>query len=387
MAYYKKTFQTNNSKFKKKYIKYSRKKTKSNKEIIINDKKINVKNNDLLIFFRQLSIIINSGVTLAEGLELISENTRNKKFSYIQKRIANRISTGDEFSICLRSYPKIFSTTVSGLVEAGEAGGILNQMLDRIANLIENQSQTKGKIIGALIYPIIILVLSLTISLALLIFLVPRFEDLFSSIGADLPLLTRVMLFLSRQFTSVYFLVYFPIIIYGLYYLIKRFYKSDNGRLLFDTTIFKIPILGDLMIRSEMASFCETLSVLLESGIPLVDSLEKAITTTANYLIRKTIKVSTLDVTKGIELSRSLSQSKTFPKLVTSMIKIGEETGELSYMLNNLSRFYQREVSESITSLTKVLEPLVIVFMALIIGTIVISIYLPMFKIITVIGQ
>jgi len=337
---------------------------------------------DLLVFFRQLAVILQSGVPLAQGLDLLADNMTNKNLSNCVERIAARLSAGEELSLCLKQYPKVFAPITVGLIEAGEAGGILDQVLDRIALLMEEQAKIRGQIIGALIYPALVLALAVTVSLALLIFIVPRFKDMFDNIGADLPTLTAVMLSLSNFVTSAWFAVGAPFIIGTGLYLFRGYYSTKNGKLTVDKAIFKIPLFGDLIMRSEMASMCDTLSTLVNSGIPIVEGLERCITASNNQLIRNTIQSGILLVGQGQELSFSLGQRRVMPKLVISMVKIGEETGQLSFMLEKLSIFYKREVDATVSALTKAMEPAVIFVVAGIVGTIVVALYLPMFSLI-----
>ncbi len=347
---------------------------------------VKVPQKDLLVFFRQLSVILESGVALAQGLELLSENMNNKVFAKCLQKISAELSAGEELSSCLRNYPKIFAPITVGLIEAGEAGGILSKVLDRIATLMEQQAKIKSQITGALIYPILVLVLAISVSLGLLIFIVPKFKDMFNNMGAELPGLTNFMLNLSKFVTSSKFGVGAPIAIVICFLLFKTYYASTSGRLTVDKLILKIPLFGDLILRSEMASFCDTLSTLIASGVPIVESMGRCITASSNQLIKNTIKRAILLVESGQELNTSLSVSKSFHKLVVSMIKIGEETGQLSFMLDNLSAFYKREVEATVSALTKAMEPAIIFVVAGIVGTIVISLYLPMFSIITKMG-
>ena len=280
----------------------------------------------------------------------------------------------------------MFEPIAVGLIEAGEAGGILEQVLDRIALLLEERAKIKGQIIGALIYPVLVLVLAVSVSLGLLIFIVPKFKIMFDGMGAELPALTSFMLTLSNFVTSLTFIIGAPITCLIGIYLFRSYYKSDKGRLLVDTNILKIPLFGDLLLRSEMASMCDTLSTLVNSGIPIVDSINRCISASSNELIRQTLRKSIFLVTQGQELNYSMGRNNVIPKLVISMVKIGEETGQLSFMLEKLAVFYKREVEATVSALTKAMEPAVIFVVAGIVGTIVISLYLPMFSLITNMG-
>ena len=359
---------------------------KVNSNLKFSSERVTVPQKDLLIFFRQLSVIIQSGVPLAQGLELLSENTKNEKFALIQQRIALRLQSGEELSNCLKKYPKVFASITVGLIEAGEAGGILDKVLDRIASLIEQQAKIKSEIKGALTYPVIILVLAVTVSLGLLIFIVPTFDKMFKDMGAELPGLTEFMLTLSRIVTSFQFFIFTPIIIILIGYVFNKYYESKSGRFRVDSFILKIPLFGSLLLRSEVASLCDTLSTLIDSGIPLVDSIERCIAASSNDRVKRCLAIAIQRVKEGQELSQSIDSYNVFPKLVKSMLKIGEETGRLGFMTQNLANFYKREVEEAVSSLTQAMEPMVIMVVAGIVGTIVVALYLPMFKIINVMG-
>jgi len=348
--------------------------------------KLKVPQADLLVFFRQMSVMLKSGVPLSQALELLAENMTNKEFGSNIFDVSKRLSSGEELSTSLNNYPRIFSPIMIGLIEAGEAGGILSEVLERLASLIEAQSKIKGQITGALIYPVAILVLAVTISLALLIFIVPTFDEMFKSMGAELPALTSFMLVLSRIVTSISFLIIAPFASFIGFYLFKTSYSTNSGRLFFDKLILKIPLFGDLILKSELASMSDTLSTLINSGISIVEAIERCINASNNEVIRIALKRSISLVTQGQELSTSLETSKVIPRLLVSMIKIGEETGALSFMLENLANFYKREVEEAVTVLTKAMEPAVIFVVAAIVGTIVVSLYLPMFSLINEMG-
>ena len=350
------------------------------------DSKLKVPQNDLLVFFRQMAVMLKSGVPLSQALELLAENMTNKKFGANIFDVSKRLGSGEELSTSLGKYPRIFSPIMIGLIEAGEAGGILSEVLERLASLVESQSKIKGQITGALIYPVAILVLAVTISLALLVFIVPTFDEMFKSMGAELPALTSFMLVLSRVVTSLQFIIIAPILVFIGFYLFNTIYSSQSGRKFIDNLILKVPLFGDLILKSELASMSDTLSTLINSGISIVEAIERCINASSNEIIKIALRRSISLVTQGQELSTSLESAKVIPRLLISMIKIGEETGALSFMLENLANFYKREVEEAVTVLTKAMEPAVIFVVAAIVGTIVISLYLPMFSLINEMG-
>ena len=346
-------------------------------------KNLTVPQKDLLVFFRQLAVILQSGVPLAQGLLLIADNMTNKHFAGCVQHIAARLSAGEELSLSLRLYPKVFEPLAIGLIEAGEAGGILEQVLDRVALLLEERAKIRGQIIGAMIYPVIVLLLATTVSLGLLIFIVPRFKTMFDGMGAELPALTSFLLELSKAITTLEFAIGAPVTIAIIVVAFSRYYSTKQGRYVIDRMILQVPLFGDLILRSEMASMSDTLATLVNAGIPIVDGLERCISASSNELTRRTLQQGISLVQQGQELNYSLGRSGMFPKLVISMIKIGEETGQLSFMLEKLAVFYKREVESTVTSLTKAMEPAVVFVVAGIVGTIVIALYLPMFSLIT----
>ena len=350
------------------------------------DTKLKVPQNDLLVFFRQMSVMLKSGVALSQALELLAENMTNKKFGSNILEVSKKLGSGEELSSSLGAFPRIFSPIMIGLIEAGEAGGILSQVLERLAALIEARSKIKGQITGALIYPIAILVLAVSVSLGLLIFIVPKFETMFADMGAELPGITNFMLTLSRIVTTWSFAIIAPLTLFIGFYFFNISYATPAGRKFFDNLILKIPLFGDLILKSEIASLSDTLSTLINSGISIVEAIERCINASNNEIIRLSLRRSISLITQGQELSTSLETAKIMPKLLISMIRIGEETGALSFMVENIANFYKREVEESVTVLTKAMEPAVIFVVAGIVGTIVVSLYLPMFSLIQNMG-
>ncbi len=351
------------------------------------DTKLKVPQEDLLIFFRQMSVMLKSGVPLSQALELLAENVNNKKFGANLFDVSKRLASGEELSSSLKNYSRIFSPIMVGLIEAGEAGGILSQVLERLALLIEAQSKIRSQIKGALIYPVLILVLAISVSLGLLIGIVPKFESMFSSMGAELPGLTAFMLTLSRIVTTWSFAIGAPIILFIGFYAFNISYSTSSGRKFIDNLVLKTPLFGDLILKSEVAQMSDTLSTLITSGIPMVEALENCIKASNNEIIKIALRKSISLVTQGEELSTTFDTSKVVPRLLVSMVRIGEETGELSFMLENISNFYKREVSEAVNLLTKAMEPAIIFVVAGIVGTIVISLYLPMFGLINKMGS
>jgi len=345
-------------------------------------KSLKVPQKEILIFFRQLAVILQSGIPLAQGMSLLAENMNNKQFNQCINDISSRLNSGEDLSACLMLYPKVFKPITIGLIEAGEVGGILEEVLDRIARLMEQQAKLKSQITGALIYPGIVLSLAISVGLALLVFIVPRFESMFASLGAKLPALTVFMLSLSRLVTNPSVIGLTTIGVTGGSFLFRQYYSSPMGRRTVDGLIFRIPLFGDLLLKYEMASLSETLSTLVNSGIPIIDGLGRCINASSNQIIRDCLSRGIQLAQQGQPLNVSLSNKQEIPKLFIAMVKIGEETGELPFMLENLATFYNREIENTVGAITKAMEPTTVLLVAGIVGTIVVSLYLPMFEMI-----
>jgi len=348
----------------------------------VSPRRLSVPIKQQMVFFRQLAVIMQSGVPIAQGLVLLSDNMTNPQFSGCISMIAQRLSAGEQISTCLRMYPKVFKPITIGLIEAGEVGGILENVLDRIALLMEQQEKLKGQMIGAMIYPVIVLVIAISVGLGLLIGIVPRFAVMFNDLGAELPGITVFMLNLSALVTNPYIIGGTAVGIFIGSFLLGSTYRTKPGRLAIDASLLKLPIFGDLLMKYEMANMSETLSTLVSSGIPIVDGLERCVSSSANQVVKDALSVAIADVKRGQTISTSLATRKSIPKMVPAMIKIGEETGRLPFLLEKLAVFYSREIESAVSALTKAMEPLIVLVVAVIVGTIVISLYLPMFDLI-----
>lgn len=344
--------------------------------------KLKVKNGELMVFFRQLAVILQTGVPLSQGLELLAENITNPQFAFAVSQISGRLNAGQDLSTALGVYPKVFQPITIGLIRAGEFGGILDSVVDRIANLIEQQAKLRGQIVGAMIYPGIVLFIAITVGLGMLIGIVPRFADMFDDLGADLPGITKFMMALSKAVTdpAVIGSVIGGFVVAG--FLFSRYYATKAGRLNVDTQILKIPLFGPLLLKYEVASFCDTMSTLANAGIPAVEAMDVTQKALSNMLIRNTVIHAIERAQQGEPISQAILSRNTLPRLVPAMMKIGEETGEFSFMLEKLATFYAREIEMAVTKLAKAMEPAVVLVVAGIVGTIVVALYLPMFDLI-----
>ena len=348
----------------------------------VSPRRLSVPVKQQMVFFRQLAVIMQSGVPIAQGLVLLSENMTNAQFSGCISTVAQRLSAGEQISTCLRMYPKVFKPITIGMIEAGEVGGILESVLDRIALLMEQQEKLKGQMIGAMVYPVIVLVIAISVGLGLLIGIVPRFAIMFNDLGAELPGITVFMLNLSALVTNPYVIGGTVVGFFIGSFLLGSSYKTKPGRLAIDASLLKLPIFGDLLMKYEMANMSETLSTLVSSGIPVVDGLERCVSSSSNQVVKDALVVAIADVKRGQTISASLATRKSIPKMVSAMIRIGEETGRLPFLLEKLAVFYSREIESAVSALTKAMEPLIVLVVAVIVGTIVVSLYLPMFDLI-----
>lgn len=344
--------------------------------------KLKVKAGEMAVFLRQLAVILQTGIPLAQGLTLLGENLQNPQFRQAILQISDRLSSGTELSTALSAYPKTFKPIMVGLIKAGEFGGILDQVVERLAALVEEQQKLKGQIIGALTYPAIMLVIALSVALGLLIGIVPRFAQMFADLNAELPMITQVMLALSKAVINP--LAWAAVVGLGVAggWLFQRYYATASGRLQVDTWIFKVPLFGDLILKTEVASFCDTLSTLVAAGIPAVEGLSISIGASNNMVIRNTLRYTIQRAEQGEAISQAIASRRTLPRLVPAMLRIGEETGEFSLMLEKLALFYSREVENAVRTITKAMEPAIVMVVSVIVGTIVISLYLPMFALI-----
>lgn len=349
--------------------------------------KLKITNRDLAIFFQQLAVILQSGVPIAQGLELLSENLENRQFGKAVGLIAIRLSAGNELSECFSRYPLIFRPITVGLIKAGEIGGILDRVIERISLFIERQENIKGQLVSALIYPTIMLIFALAVALGLLIGIVPKFANVFAQLNSELPTITKVMLALSGAVTNPVIMGAIGALLVGGFFAAKAFYATSQGRLVLDRLVFYVPLFGSLLLKYEVASFCETLATLTNAGIPAVEGMEVTAGASNNQVIKNTIRFTAQRAEQGEVISEVLASTKIFPPLVAAMIRIGEESGQLSTMLENLGRFYTQEIEITVKKITKAMEPAITGVVSVIVGSIVLSLYLPMFKLMEVMGK
>jgi type IV pilus assembly protein PilC len=305
---------------------------------------------------------------------------RSAKMRRALTAITNDVNQGETLGQSMRRWPQVFDTLTVSMVEAGEIGGVLDETLRRLAILLEQTARLQNQIRGALGYPIAVLVIAILVFLGMTIFLIPTFAEIFKQLGAELPIFTQMMLDLSNLLRSAFSIVLVGAIMLGVYFF-SRFYATESGRRQVDGMILKLPLFGDLIQKTSTAQFCRTLSSLSRAGVPILQALEVVRETTNNTVIGDAILSSRNEVSEGLPLSSALRMKNVFPDMAISMLAIGEETGEMDTMLSKVADFYEDEVSTAVKTLTSLIEPVMIVLVGGIVGSILVAMYLPMFSI------
>ena len=341
---------------------------------------------DLAVATKQLSSMIRTGLPLLEALKIISDTTENTSIKYVFQEIAVGITKGSTISEMLEKYPEVFNEMYRALVNAGETAGLLPDTLDRQAKLLESLAKIKGQIQSAMAYPIAIGTLTLVVVFIMMIFVIPIFKDIYDQSNASLPAITQFLVDLSNQLKSIGFYIKAIPSILLIYWSYLYFSKKAYVLWWYDKTLLKFPLTKDLVTKSCLANFSRTLSSLNSAGVPILESLLIAKKTLTNRVFSRVIEKVYRDIQTGNPIHRVLSQEQIIPIMFTSMFRIGEETGELSQMISKLADFYEDEVSASVKTLTSIMEPLMIVFVAVFVGLILIAMYLPMFSMMDTVG-
>lgn len=340
--------------------------------------KTRVTSRELVVFVRQFATLINAGLPLVQSLEILREQQDNKTFKDILKTVKQDVEGGATFSDAIRKHPRVFDTLFVHMVAAGEMGGILDIILNRLANYIEKLAKLKKKVKGALTYPAIVVTIALVVIAVIMIYVIPVFAGLFKDAGVKLPELTLLVINLS-DFTKDYF--HWMILgVMLLVFLVYRLRKTPKGRLVTDRILLSSPVFGNLIRKVAIARFSRTLGTLLGSGVPILDAMNIVASTAGNAVIEAAIRESRTAVGEGRSVADPLQETKVFPPMVTRMIAVGEATGALDAMLEKIADFYDDEVDAVVEALTSLLEPLLIVFLGVTIGGILVAMYLPIFQ-------
>ena len=333
---------------------------------------------DIVIFTRQLSTMIDAGLPLVQGLEILTNQQENKTLKKILQDIKLDVESGSSFAEALKKHPKQFDQLFCNMVAAGEAGGILEEVLKRLSEYMEKAQRLKSKVKGALTYPTIVLAISALVLGVILIFVIPVFEKMFADFGSALPAPTQIVVNLSNFVKSYFLFIIGSIIV--MIFIFKKYYGTDMGHHAIDRLLLKAPIFGPLLKRVAVAKLTRTLGTLINSGVPIVDSLDIAARTAGNKIVEEAIYKVRSSISEGRTIAQPLQESGIFPNMVVQMISVGETTGALEQMLNKIAEFYDQEVETAVDALTSLIEPFMIVFLGGTIGSIVIAMYLPIFK-------
>jgi type IV pilus assembly protein PilC len=339
-----------------------------------------IKTRDIVIFTRQFATMINAGLPLVQALDILSKQSENKTLKEVTRQVVYDVESGHTVADALGKHPKAFSELYVNMVAAGEAGGILDTILSRLAVFMEKNDALVRKVKGAMIYPGVIISVAVIAITVLLVFVIPTFEQMFASVNLALPMPTRIVIGMSRFLTGYWWAVLATLI--GTGFMTKRYYATSNGKLNIDRMMLKLPVLGDVIRKSAVSRFTRTLGTLISSGVSILDGLEITAKTAGNRVIHDAIMQSRSSIAGGDTIAAPLAKSEVFPPMVISMIAVGEQTGGLDEMLSKIADFYDEEVDAAVSALLSMLEPLMIVFLGVVVGGMVVAMYLPIFDMI-----
>ena len=339
-----------------------------------------IKMRDIVIFTRQFSTMINSGLPLVQALDILAKQSENKSLQEVTRQVVFDVESGQTVADALSKHPKAFTELYVNMVAAGEAGGILDTILLRLATFMEKNDALVRKVKGAMIYPGVIMSVAGIAIIVLLVFVIPVFERMFASVGLPLPLPTRVVISMSKFLTSYWWAVL--LVVGGGIWSLKKYYATSGGKLVIDRLMLKAPILGDVLRKSAVSRFTRTLGTLISSGVSILDGLEITAKTAGNRVIQDAIMASRASIAGGETIAAPLQKSAVFPPMVISMISVGEQTGGLDEMLSKIADFYDEEVDAAVSGLLSLMEPVMIVFLGVVVGGMVVAMYLPIFDMI-----
>jgi type IV pilus assembly protein PilC len=336
---------------------------------------------ELAVFTRQFSVMIDAGLPLVQCLEILASQQENKVFQKVLIGTRGAVEGGSNLSTAMKQYPKVFDPLYSNMVEAGETGGILDTILQRLSTYIEKNVKLKRAVKSALVYPIGVLTIAAAVITLLLWKVVPIFATLFAGLGVDLPLPTKIVIALSNFVGSIFGLLILVAVI-GIILALKAWYGTAQGRMVMDTLVLKLPVIGILMRKIAVARFTRTLGTLISSGVPILEALDITAKTSGNAVVEKALFQVRKSLEEGRSLTEPLKECEVFPGMVTQMISVGEQTGAMDAMLSKIADFYEEEVDAAVKDLLTALEPVMIVFLGVVVGGVVISMYLPLFSLI-----
>jgi type IV pilus assembly protein PilC len=332
------------------------------------------------IFTRQFSVMIDAGLPLVQCLEILGSQQENKVFKRALIQIRQDVESGSNLADAMRKHPKVFSDLFTNMVAAGEAGGILDTILQRLATYIEKAVKLNSQVKSAMIYPVAVISIAVIVVMIILWKVIPVFASLFAGLGAELPMPTQIVIALSHFIADFWWLI--GIVIGGTIFALRRYHETEKGKRVLDNLLLKTPVLGLLLRKIAVARFCRTLSTLTSSGVPILDGLTITAKTAGNSIVEDAIMATRKSVEEGKTISEPLGDTEVFPTMVVQMIAVGEQTGALDTMLSKIADFYEEEVDVAVAGLMKLLEPVLIAFLGVAIGGIVVAMYMPMFSLI-----
>ncbi len=336
-----------------------------------------IKTRDVVVFTRQFATMINAGLPLVQALDILAQQTENKRLAETTRQVVYDVESGHTLADALRKHPKAYSDLYVNMVAAGEAGGILDTILVRLAQFLEKNDAIVRKVKGAMIYPAVIISVAVIAISVLLIFVIPTFQNMFASVNLDLPLPTRIVIGMSNVLKHYWWAIIG--IMVGSVFMINRYYKTAPGRLQIDALLLRLPVLGDVIRKAAVSRFTRTLSTLISSGVSILDGLEITARTAGNMVIHNAVMESRASIAGGETIAAPLQKSAVFPPMVISMIAVGEQTGGLDEMLSKIADFYDDEVDAAVSALLSLMEPIMIVVLGVIVGGMVVAMYLPIF--------
>jgi len=339
---------------------------------------------DLVVFTRQFATMIDAGLPLVQALEILSSQVENKTLAKTIAQVKVDVEAGSTYADALRKHPRVFSELYVNMVAAGESGGIMDTILNRLAAYIEKAMKLKKQVRGAMIYPAVVTAIAILVIAVIMIYVVPTFTQMFAQLGGTLPMPTRIVVAMSDFMSGIGGIVVLGAII-ALAIFIVQIRRTEKGQYITDKILLQLPVFGVLLKKTAIAKFTRTLGTLVSSGVPILDGLDITAKTSGNKVIEKAIYAVRTDVSEGKTVAEPLMKAKVFPPMVNHMIAVGESTGALDSMLNKIAEFYDDEVDAAVSNLTSMIEPILMVFLGGSVGFIVISMYLPIFKLITLI--
>lgn len=341
-------------------------------------KKVTVK--DLALFSRQLATLVNAGVSMVRGLGVMCDQCANPRLKIALTEVLDDVQQGTNFSDALRKHPKVFDKLYCAMVQAGETGGVLDDVLARLATLLEDSARLTNQIKSAMTYPIVVSSIAVIIFLAMCIFIIPVFDGVFKSLGGELPAFTQILVNISNFLKSEKIFI-IPAIAIAIVFVYRRVYATPAGQLYLDGVFLKLPLFGDLVVKTAVARFARTFGSLSRAGVPILASLEITAETAGNLVISNAIDSARNAVREGGQIAPAMEKTEVFPVMALQMVSIGEETGEIDKMLMKVADFYENEVEEAVKALTSLMEPLMIVVLGGMVGSIIVGMYLPIFSI------